>query len=199
MILPVTDIKILIAYFSRRGKNYMDGKVVTLEVGNTEVLAHKIQQLMGGDLFEIRTLQEYPEEYIDTTRVARNELRTNARPELAEYVKNMEDYDVVYLGYPNWWGTFPMAVCTFLESADFSGKTIIPFCTHEGSGMCGERNIHKLCPTAQVEKGLAIAGSRVKEALSGCKTYYRHCHTGWKSCLSRQATGGMASENDIVI
>lgn len=165
MILPVTDIKILIAYFSRRGKNYMDGKVVTLEVGNTEVLAHKIQQLMGGDLFEIRTLQEYPEEYIDTTRVARNELRTNARPELAEYVKNMEDYDVVYLGYPNWWGTFPMAVCTFLESADFSGKTIIPFCTHEGSGIgYSEQDLQKICPGAKLITGIAIRGGRVASA-----------------------------------
>ena len=165
MILPVTDKKILIAYFSRRGKNYMDGKVVTLEVGNTEVLAHKIQQLMGGDLFEIRTLQEYPEEYIDTTRVARNELRTNARPELAEYVKNMEDYDVVYLGYPNWWGTFPMAVCTFLESADFSDKTIIPFCTHEGSGIgYSEQDLQKLCPGAILITGIAIRGGRVATA-----------------------------------
>ena len=165
MILPVTDKKILIAYFSRRGKNYMDGKVVTLEVGNTEVLAHKIQQLMGGDLFEIRTLQEYPEEYIDTTRVARNELRTNARPELAEYVKNMEDYDVVYLGYPNWWGTFPMAVCTFLESADFSGKTIVPFCTHEGSGIgYSEQDLQKLCPGAILITGIAIRGGRVATA-----------------------------------
>ena len=143
----------------------MDGKVVTLEVGNTEVLAHKIQQLMGGDLFEIRTLQEYPEEYIDTTRVARNELRTNARPELAEYVKNMEDYDVVYLGYPNWWGTFPMAVCTFLESADFSGKTIVPFCTHEGSGIgYSEQDLQKLCPGAILITGIAIRGGRVATA-----------------------------------
>ena len=142
----------------------MDGKVVTLEVGNTEVLARKLQELTGGDLFEICTRHPYPEEYIDATRVARNELRTNARPELVEYVKNMEDYDVVYLGYPNWWGTFPMAVCTFLESADFSGKTIIPFCTHEGSGMCGLPEIAELCPGVTIAPELLIKGSKVSEA-----------------------------------
>jgi len=157
--------KILISYFSRRGKNYLDGKVVTLDVGNTEVIAHKIQKLTGGDLFEIRTKQQYPVEYIETTRVAKNELRSNARPELAEYVKNIDDYEVVYLGYPNWWGTFPMAVFTFLESADFSGKTIIPFCTHEGSGIgFSERDVKLLCPDATCLTGIAIRGGRVAAA-----------------------------------
>jgi len=78
-------------------------------------------------------------------------LHLNARPELTNTVENMESYDVIYLGYPNWWGTMPMAVFTFLESYDFSGKTIIPFCTHEGSGIGNsERDIKKLCPKAKV-------------------------------------------------
>jgi len=96
-------------------------------VGNTDVVAKKIQDLTGGDLFEIDTIKSYPENYTETTRVAKDELRVNARPELIAVVDKMDVYDVIYLGYPNWWNTFPMAAFTFLESYDFTGKTIIPF------------------------------------------------------------------------
>ena len=96
-------------------------------------------------LFEIITIKPYPEDYYEATRVAKDELKKNARPELIQAIKNMDDYDIIYLGYPNWWGTFPMAVSTFLESYDFSGITIIPFCTHEGSGIGrSEQDIRKL-------------------------------------------------------
>ena len=101
---------------------------------------------------------------METTNVAKLELRQNVRPELSETVKNMEDYDTIYLGFPNWWETFPMAVFTFLESYNFSGKTIIPFCTHEGSGMGGERDIKNLCPNAVIQKGIAIKGSAVENS-----------------------------------
>ena len=77
----------------------------------------------------------------------------------------MADYDVIYLGYPNWWGTFPMAVFTFLESYDFTGKTIVPFCTHEGSGLgSSERDIKQLCPNAKILSGIAIRGGSVLSA-----------------------------------
>ncbi|MDR3652473.1 MAG: flavodoxin [Paludibacter sp.] len=93
------------------------------------------------------------------------EKRANARPELTAAVENMTEYDTIYLGYPNWRNTFPMAVFTFLESYDFVGKTIIPFCTHEGSGIGNsERDIKKLCPDATVLTGLAIRGSNVSRA-----------------------------------
>jgi len=161
----MTNKKTLIAYYSRKGQNYAAGSIVNLAVGNTEVVARKIQAITGGDLFEIQTVKSYPESYNETTDVAMTEKRTNARPELKQYVENIDTYDVIYLGYPNWWGTFPMAVCTFLESADFSGKTIIPFCTHEGSGIGkSESDICKLCPTANVKTGLAIRGSSVNNA-----------------------------------
>lgn len=111
----------------------MSGKITNLTIGNTEVIAKKIQGFIGGDLFEIDTIKPYPSDYDETTRVAKDELRLNARPELTVKVKNMDDYDVIYLGYPNWWNTFPMAVFTFLESYDFTGKTIILFCIHECS------------------------------------------------------------------
>jgi Flavodoxins len=157
----MNEHKTLIAYYSRKGQNYVNGDIVNLSVGNTEVVAKKIQAINGGDLFHIDTINPYPIDYMETTNVAKLELRQNARPELSDTVRNMDDYDTIYLGYPNWWGTFPMAIFTFLESYNFSGKTIIPFCTHEGSGMGGERDIIKLCPNAILFKGIAIRGEAV--------------------------------------
>ena len=157
--------KSLIAYFSRKGNNYVGGDIKYLPIGNTEVIAKKIQELTGSDLFHIETIEAYPEDYMDATNVAQEEKRKNARPELTKTVENMDSYDVIYLGYPNWWGTMPMAVFTFLESYDFSGKTILPFCTHEGSGIGNsERDIKKLCPNSKVQPGLAIRGGSVNGA-----------------------------------
>lgn len=96
---------------------------------------------------------------------AQADQRRNARPELRAYPESIDEYDTVYLGFPNYWGTMPMAVYTFLEHFDFTGKTIKPFCTHEGSGMGrSEKDIKQLCPGADVEKGLAIHGSNVEKA-----------------------------------
>ncbi len=157
--------KCLVAYYSRKGENYARGSIVHLPVGNTELIAKKIASFVQADLLEINTIKAYPAGYEETTVVARNELRNNARPELTRQVENMDAYEVVFLGYPNWWGTFPMAVFTFLESYNFSGKTIYPFCTHEGSGIGqSERDIQKLCPSARVGKGFAIRGSSVAGA-----------------------------------
>ena len=161
----MTKSKSLIAYFSRKGNNIVGGSIVNLPIGNTEVIAKKIQELTGSDMFQIKTVKSYPNDYTETTNVARKELSENARPELAETIDDIDSYDVIYLGYPNWWGTMPMAVCTFLDSYDFSGKTIVPYCTHEGSGLgSSERDIKKLCPTAKVLSGLAIKGSTVGRA-----------------------------------
>jgi flavodoxin len=164
--------RILIAFYSRKGLNYRGGNIVNLEVGNTEVVARQIQETTGGDLFEIETIKQYPLDYYEATEVSKQELYDAIRPELATSVKDMSSYDVLYLGYPNWWGTMPMAVWTFLESYDFTGKTIIPFCTHEGSGLGNsERDIKRLCPSALVKKGLAIRGSSVKNALETVKKW----------------------------
>lgn len=164
--------KVLIAFYSRKGQNYVNGRIADLPVGNTEVAARIIQEITGGDLFEIRTVKEYPVDYTETTRVAAAEKRSNARPELASHVENMDQYDLVILGYPNWWSTFPMAVFTFLEEYDFTGKTILPFCTHEGSGLSGSvSDIKRTCPTATVEKGLAIYGGKVKNAAEALKSW----------------------------
>ncbi len=157
--------KSLIAYYSRKGNNYVGGSIVYLPIGNTEIIAKKIQESTGSDMFRIETVKSYPEDYTETTQVAREEQRENARPELTAAVSDMGSYDVVYLGYPNWYGTMPMAVFTFLESYDFSGKTIVPFCTHEGSGMgSSERDIKRLCPNSKVSPGLAIRGGSIDRA-----------------------------------
>lgn len=168
----MADTKSLIAYYSRKGQNYVNGNILNLTVGNTEIIAKKIQAMTGSDLFEIDTVEAYPKDYTETTMVARNEKKENVRPQLTETIDTMDSYDVIYLGYPNWWGTFPMAVCTFLEAYDFSGKTILPFCTHEGSGLSNsERDIKKLCPNSIVNSGLAIRGGTVGRADTEIKNW----------------------------
>jgi flavodoxin len=156
--------KCLVAYFSRSGQNYVNGNITELPVGNTALLAEVIRGLVQGDSFHIETVDAYPLDYTKTTEIAQNQLRRNARPELTRTVCKMQGYDTIFLGYPNWWGTMPMAVWTFLEAYDFSGKTIVPFCTHEGSGLGrSEQDIEKLCSSAHIAPGLAIKGGRLQE------------------------------------
>jgi flavodoxin len=165
--MNLTNKKCLIAFYSRKGQNFVGGRIVDLKVGNTEVIANMIQKIVGGDMFHIESVIAYPKDYVETTEVARNELRSKARPKLTGQVEDMESYDVIFLGYPNWWGTMPMPVYTFLESYDFSGKTIVPFCTHEGSGMGhSEQDIIKACPKATVLVGIAIHGASASSAHS---------------------------------
>ena len=114
--------KTLIAYYSRKGQNYVSGSIRDLKIGNTEVIAGMIKEITGGDMFQIDTVKEYPVDYNETTSVAKEELRAKARPQLTAHVPNMEEYDTIILGYPNWWGTMPMAVYTCLEEYNFFGK-----------------------------------------------------------------------------
>jgi flavodoxin len=157
--------KCLIAYFSRPGNNYVGGSIVNLPIGNTEVIAKMIHKMTNGDLFHIERVNAYPVDYTETTEVAQAELRAKARPELTRHVETMALYDVIFLGYPNWWGTMPMPVYTFLEEYDLSKKTIAPFCTHEGSGLGHSiGDIRKACTKSTVLDGLAIRGGDVKNA-----------------------------------
>ena len=152
-----TGNKILVTYFSRTGENYSVGYI---EKGNTHIIADMIAEQTGSDTFEISTVTPYPDDYDECTAIVQQERNENARPELKESLDNLEDYDVIFIGYPIWWGDMPMAVYTFLESYDFSGKTIVPFCTHEGSGLSStQESIEAICPDAEILDGLAIRGS----------------------------------------
>ena len=143
--------KILIAYYSR--------------TGNTREIAHQIQKIAGGDLFEILPVQPYPKDYDEAVAQAKREQQAGARPKLKTRVKNIESYPIFFVGYPNWWGTMPMPLFTFLSDYNFSGKTIVPFCTHEGSRL-GEsvEDIRELCPQSTILEGLAVRGGGVKKA-----------------------------------
>ena len=153
---------ILVAYFSRTGDNYAVGNIAK---GNTHIVADMIAEAAGADTFEIKTLKDYPANYKECTEVAKNELEENARPELAAKVPNMQDYDVIFLGYPIWWSDMPMAVYTFMESYDFQGKTIIPFCTSAGDVLTGHESsiIPEHAKGAKVLDGLGIEGKRAQQ------------------------------------
>ena len=164
----------LIAFYSRAEENYVNGMIRKLDVGNTKVAAEMIRELTGGELFQIEQLQAYSGDYNKCIAQAQEDQRRNARPELRSYPESFEGYDVIYLGFPNYWGTMPMAVFTFLEHFDFTGKTIRPFCTHEGSGMGGSiGDIERLCPGARVEKGLAIRGGSVQRSKEEIETWIK--------------------------
>ena len=168
-----TGANILIAYFTVPETDDVDtvssaSRVATDNgvVGNTQFIAQAIQQAVGGDLFAIETVQQYPGTHDELLDFAYNELRENARPELASQIENLDDYDTIFLGYPNWNSDLPMPLYTFLESYDFSGKTIIPFVTHGGSGFSRTvSTIQELQPEAAVsEDGLSISRGDVADA-----------------------------------
>lgn len=163
--MNLKDKKVLIAYFSHAGENYVNGTMKRLEIGNSKVAAQLIAEITDGELFFIDTKFKYPDNHMEKINIAQKELQENARPELTKKVEGLEEYDVVFLCYPNWWSTCPMAVFTFLEEYDFSGKTIAPLCTHEGSGLSSSvKDVAKACPGATVMNGLAVQGSRVASA-----------------------------------
>ena len=157
--------KIITVFFTRRGMNYVNGVIKNLNRGNTEVCAEYIQKAVGGDLFEIVPDREYSKDYMTCTEEAKEELRQKEQVPVKQYLENLEDYDVIFLGYPNWWGTYPMAVDTFLKHYNLDGKTIHPFCTNEGSGMGGSvRWIREAAPGATVSSGLPIHGAEAAQS-----------------------------------
>lgn len=148
--------KVLVAYFSRTGENYAVG---TISKGNTCIIAEMIAQETGGTLFEIKPEKAYPATYQECIDLAQKEKGNKARPAIKNDIK-VEGYDVIYIGYPNWWGDMPMPVYTFLEKHSWEGKTVIPFCTHEGSGLGSTPSYLKnVCKGATIGKGLAMHGS----------------------------------------
>ena len=153
-------MKTLIAFFSRADENYFGGAMRYVKVGNSEIVCNLMKDMIDADVFKIEMQNPYSPVYMTCIDEAKRDLREKARPALTRYLDSIDGYDTVILAYPNYWGTIPMAVATFLERYDFTGKTILPLCTNEGSGMGGsERDIKRSCPGAIVKSGLAITGS----------------------------------------
>ena len=157
--------KTLIAFFSRADENYFGGAMRYVKVGNTEVVCGIMKDLIDAEAFKIEMKNPYSPVYMTCIDEAKRDLQANARPELVSLPESVDGYDTVILAYPNYWGTMPMAVFTFLEAFDFTGKTILPLCTNEGSGMgASERDIKRVCPGAAVRPGLSVTGSQAANA-----------------------------------
>lgn len=158
-------MSVLIAFYSRAGENYFGGKYRRISVGNTEKAAKLIADITGGSLLKIEQAEPYSDDYRECTVQAKKDLEAGARPALTGLPDDISRFDEIYLGYPNYWGTMPMAVYTFLEKYDFAGKVIHPFCTHEGSGLSDTVNdIRRTAKGAKVTEGLAVHGSGVDSA-----------------------------------
>lgn len=152
--------KILVVYFSHSG--------------NTKVIANQIKDLTDGDIFEILPAKAYPSDYQACVDQAKKEINANYKPTLKTKLKNISSYDMIFVGSPCWWATMAPPVATFLSSYDFTGKTIVPFMTHEGSRMGRyASDIKKLCPKAKILEGLPVRGSNVKEAKGDVNKWLR--------------------------
>ena len=146
------------------------GKVLVLyfsQSGNTEAVANFIHDTVGGDIVKLETETPYPSDYNELVDYAQEEQRENARPALSTHIDNIDEYDTIFLAYPNWWGDMPMPIYTFIDEYDLSGKTIVPFITHGGSGLSGTpQNIQEEEPNAIVTEGLAVSGSSSRNSQS---------------------------------
>ncbi|MBQ1491693.1 MAG: flavodoxin [Blautia sp.] len=173
-VMAEEENDILIAYISRAGENYNVGVADPesesakyagyIEKGNTEIMAEKIAELTGGELYTITVKDTYPEDYASMLVRAQEELDEDARPELEGELPDLTDKQIIFIGYPIWHGATPRPVLTFLESYDLTGKTVIPFNTHEGSGQSGTQDeIEEAAPGAELLDGLAIQGKVAQE------------------------------------
>lgn len=175
-VSQISDSDILIAYFTMpedvdtEGVDAISGASIVVNggevMGNVEYMASIIQETVGGDLFQIETVEQYPLDHDPLVDQAAEEQDADARPELATHIDNLEQYDTIFLGYPNWWADLPMAVYSFFDEYDFSGKTIIPFNVHNGSRFSRTiQTIEELEPDATViEDGFTVSEQTVAEA-----------------------------------
>lgn len=156
-------MKAIIVYYSRRGENLVNGTLKNLRIGNTEMAALILQKITGADLFRIVPKQDYPDEYCHCIDLARQDLLRKERPELKAVPENLETYSRIYLGYPNYWGTMPAPVFSFLEQSDLSGKEIWPFCTYEDGGFGHSlEDLKRVCPASVIADGLSMRGAEVQ-------------------------------------
>ena len=150
--------KVLVVYFSH--------------TGNTENVANFIHQAVGGDIVKLETEEQYTDNYNDLLDIAQEEKNENARPALSTKIDNIDEYDTIFLGYPIWWGDMPMAIYTFLDEYDLSGKTIAPFVTSGGSGLSGTpSNIQDEEPEANVTEGLSIRDNNSENSQSAVNSW----------------------------
>ena len=163
-----SDQRVLVVYFSRADEN--TGGVGYIEKGNTKILAEMIVERTHGDLFEIKTVKPYPKEYRPATEAAKQEKEENARPEIVGELPDLSKYDVVFLGYPIWWSDMPMPVYTFLDRENFAGKIILPFCTHEGSGLSDTQRSIADVTKADVREGFALQGHIAQKSPEEART-----------------------------
>lgn len=156
-------MKAIIVYYSRSGENLVNGTLKNLKIGNTEMAALILQKITGADLFRIVPKQDYPEEYCHCIDLARQDLLRKKRPDLKAVPEHLKTYSRIYLGYPNYWGTMPAPVFSFLEQSDLSGKEIWPFCTHEDGGFGHSlEDLKRVCPASVIADGLSIRGAEVQ-------------------------------------
>ena len=156
---------ILTIYFSHKGETYFPDGIKNVDKGNTEIAAEYIHKAVGGDLFEIETVKPYSGEYRKCCAEAKSEADANARPEIKNLPDSISRYDTIFVCYPNWCGTTPMCILSFLDKYDLSGKKIVPLCTNEGSGMGNsERDLKNLYPTAIFAEGLSVRGHQARES-----------------------------------
>ena len=163
-----SDQRVLVVYFSRADEN--TGGVGYIEKGNTKILAEMIAERTHGDIFEIKTVKPYPKEYRPATEAAKQEKEENARPEIVGELPDLSKYDVVFLGYPIWWSDMPMPVYTFLDRENFAGKIILPFCTHEGSGLSDTQRSIADVTKADVREGFALQGHIAQKSPEEART-----------------------------
>lgn len=139
----------------------LHGEIKNLSRGNTAIVTSKIAKELNIEAVELIPAKEYPESYQEMVNVAKKEKIKQARPEYHLAVPDLSDYNEIIIGYPNWWGSYPMVIASFLENYDLAGKTMYPFCTHEGSALGSSMDdLRKSCPNAIIEQGLAIHGSK---------------------------------------
>ena len=168
--------KNLIIYYSRKGQNYFGGSIRSIPKGNTEYVAEFIASAVGGDLFEVETVKDYPVDYTECTDVAKKELGQKARPELKRYLDSIDGYDNIFVCGPCWWGTYPMAVFSQLERLDWNGKRVFAVMTHEGSGMgSSERDLKNMCKGAVFGGSLAVGGGQAQSSEKRVSDWARSC------------------------
>ena len=166
---------VLVVFYSRKGENHMPGGIQFLEKGNTAYAAEYIRDAVKGDLFEIDTVTPYAAAYRECCMQAVQEAKSGARPQIKGFVEDISGYDTIFVCFPNWCGTAPMCVFTFLEHYDLTGKKIVPLCTNEGSGLANsEKDLARSCPGATVVAGLSVKGHQAKDSYEEIATWAKN-------------------------